>query len=376
MASVYKVCPVVTAHAWNGDRTQVALCPNNEDIHIYDNCKDSDVKNWKRIHVLKGHDLVVSGIDWHPVTNQIVSCSHDRNAFVWKLNEDGTEWKPSLSILRINRAALQVRWSPDGKKFAVASGAKVVPVCHYEEANDWWVSKMIKKHKSTVIDVCWHPNSTLLATASSDFKCRVFCAAVEGDVLPTESPLGDLSQSLFGELLQDFDDASGWVEAVTWSPSGNILAFAGHDSSISFVDFNSGSTQTLKGRDLPYTSLYFASEDVLIAAGHNFNPGLYQTDSSGNWSFVERVDVKETKTAASSNKSGFNAARNMWASKVNRGQNSNKNDGKSKLWTKHVNCINCIRPYSSDKFSTSGLDGKIVVWNTSSLASRFAGLKL
>ena len=41
-------------------------------------------------------------------------------------------WKPSLTLLRIDRAALDVKWSPDGKKFAVASGAKSVPVCHYE----------------------------------------------------------------------------------------------------------------------------------------------------------------------------------------------------------------------------------------------------
>lgn len=44
-----------------------------------------------------------------------------------------------------------MKWSPDGKKFAVASGAKCVPVCYFEKEHDWWVSKMIKKHKSTVL---------------------------------------------------------------------------------------------------------------------------------------------------------------------------------------------------------------------------------
>ena len=81
----------------------------------------------------------VSGIDWSPVTNKIVTCSHDRNAFVWTYDDETNTWKPSLVILRINRAALTVKWSPDGKKFAVGSGAKCVPVCHYEEANDWWI---------------------------------------------------------------------------------------------------------------------------------------------------------------------------------------------------------------------------------------------
>jgi len=139
-------------------------------------------------------------------------------------------WKPSLTLLRIDRAALDVKWSPDGKKFAVASGAKSVPVCHYEadqverwlahdnsnrsgsssenhdgsssntltkgsrrhdrsddsllplpyHMQDWWVSKMIKKpHKSTVLSLAWHPNSQLLATGACDFKCRVFSAYID-----------------------------------------------------------------------------------------------------------------------------------------------------------------------------------------------------
>ena len=92
------------------------------------------------------------------MTNEIVTCSHDRNAYVWKLDAAGV-WKPTLVILRINRAATAVKWSPDGKKFAVASGAKCVPICYYEAANDWWISKMIKSHKSTVLCLDWCPNN-------------------------------------------------------------------------------------------------------------------------------------------------------------------------------------------------------------------------
>jgi hypothetical protein len=46
-----------------------------------------------------------------PVTNKIVSCSHDRNAFVWTWNDSEHLWKPTLVILRIDRAALDVHWS-------------------------------------------------------------------------------------------------------------------------------------------------------------------------------------------------------------------------------------------------------------------------
>lgn len=53
----------------------------------------------------------MSGIDWSPVTDWIVTCSHDRNAYVWK-HESKTGWSPELVILRINRAATDVKWSP------------------------------------------------------------------------------------------------------------------------------------------------------------------------------------------------------------------------------------------------------------------------
>lgn len=381
-SAVYKIAPVVTCHAWNADRSQVALCPNNEEVHIYSNCQDPDFTKWKKEHTLSSHDLVVCGIDWSPVTNKIVTCSHDRNAFVWTL-ADGV-WKPSLSILRINRAALQVRWSPDGKKFAVASGAKVVPVCHYEEANDWWISKMIKKHKSTVIDVAWHPNSQLLATASSDFRCRVFSAFVPGVDEACETVFGDLSAGVFGDVLVEFEASGGWVESVAWSPSGDRLAYAAHDSSLSFVQFTAQgeapSVQTVRSKDLPIMTMMFLSEDVLVTGGHMFNPGVYQYASGDGWSFLDRVDVKGTTKAVK--KTGFGAARDMWASKTDKGQGAGATASDNALWTKHTNVITDIQPYSSvgsfpvDAFSTSGLDGRIVVWQVDPLAARMSALKL
>jgi actin related protein 2/3 complex subunit 1A/1B len=85
------------------------------------------------------HDLVVSALDWSAANDKIVSCSHDRNAFVWSYNAAERKWVPALVILRIDRAALDVRWSLDGKKFAVASGAKCVSICTYEKSSDWCV---------------------------------------------------------------------------------------------------------------------------------------------------------------------------------------------------------------------------------------------
>lgn len=67
----------------------------------------------------------------------------DRNAYVWQINAEGV-WKPTLVLLRLNRSATYVRWSPSETKFAVASGARTIAVCSYDDEQNWWVAKHLK----------------------------------------------------------------------------------------------------------------------------------------------------------------------------------------------------------------------------------------
>jgi len=379
----WKISSQITAHAWSPDKKSIAICPNTEDVLIYSNANDPDFNKWKLEHTLTGHDLVVSGIDWSPVHNKIVTCSHDRNAFVWTFTNG--EWKPSLSILRINRAALAVKWSPDGKKFAVASGAKVVPVCHYEQQNDWWISKMIKKHKSTVLDVAWHPNSQLLATASSDFKCRIFSAFIEEVDQAVQSPFGDTSKLEFGNDLAELDGSNGWVESCAWSPSGNLLAYVGHDSSLSVANISSGTPKsfTTKSSGLPSTKVIFLSEKVIVVAGHTFIPSIYQNNGGDAWELLGQVEIpKGAPTGGAKDVSAVDAAKSMWANKTTKGQESSEGDS-APLTSTHTNTITNMAPYGDtqwatqvDAFSTCGLDGKVVVWKAKDIKAHLKGLAI
>jgi actin related protein 2/3 complex subunit 1A/1B len=87
----------------------LAVSPSNNEIHVF----QWSGGRWDRKHVLTEHDLPVTGIDWAPNTNRIVSCSQDKNAFVW--TADGAVWKPELVLVRINRGATSVKWSPLGE---------------------------------------------------------------------------------------------------------------------------------------------------------------------------------------------------------------------------------------------------------------------
>lgn len=353
---------------------------------IYSNADQADVSQWKLEHTLKGHDLIVSAIDWSPVHNKIVTCSHDRNAFVWSLKNN--EWKPSLSILRINRAALCVKWSPDGKKFAVASGANVVPVCFYEEANDWWISKMVKRHKSSVLWVSWHPNSQLLATASSDFRCRVFNVMIDKVDSPVDAILcGNTSLAGFGDVLAEYDGSNGWVEGCAWSPDGFTLAYVGHDSTVTFNSWDpkqpkaaESKNTTLRENFLPSIVCMFLSNTVCVTAGHDMKPHVYQ-NQGGTWTHLGSTD-KEPAAASGGKKADEPVdARKMWANKTVKGQEDSTGD--STNWTKHANSITDIKPYGDmqwsikcDAFSTSGLDGQVHVWQAAEFKGNVPGLVL
>ncbi|KAL9243715.1 hypothetical protein vseg_017570 [Gypsophila vaccaria] len=365
--SVHKFAPSITCHAWSPDLSMLALCPNTEEVHIY---RLSDGK-WDRIHVLQKHDQVVCGIDWSSKTNKIVTVSHDRNSYVW--SEEAGEWVPTLVILRLNRAALCVQWSPKENKFAVGSGAKTVCICYYEQDNNWWVSKLIrKKHNSSVTSVAWHPNNILLATTSTDGKCRVFSTFIKG-VDTRKSEASTSSETKFGEQIIQLDLSYSWAFGVKWSPTGNTLAYVGHNSMIYFVDDVGPSplAQTVAFRDLPLRDILFVSEKVVIGVGFDYDPMVFAADESGLWSFIKVLGERQTTPANARYGSQLSGA---FGKLYGQSKYNNANDANDEYTSgrSHENCITCIVPLKKEtdskvtRFSTSGLDGKVIIWELGS----------
>ncbi|KAM7271641.1 hypothetical protein ACFE04_030855 [Oxalis oulophora] len=330
VVAVNQFAQCITCHAWSPEHSMVAFCPNNNEVHIYRLFQDK----WEKVHVLQKHDQLVSGIDWSTKTNRIVTVSHDRNSYVW--NQEGSEWVPTLVILRLNRAALCVQWSPKENKFAVGSGAKTVCVCYYEQENNWWVSKVIrKKHDSSVTGVAWHPNNILLATTSTDGKCRVFSTFIKG--VDTKDSKGTSSDSKFGELIVQLDLSFSWAFGVKWSPSGNTLAYVGHNSMIYFVDDVSPSplAQNVAFRDLPLRDVLFISERVVIGVGFDCNPMVFAADQTGIWSFVRHLDQRKTSSSGSTYGSQFSEAFGKFYGQSKQGDGVEDSKGSGI----HNNCI-------------------------------------
>ncbi|KAI2788515.1 Actin-related protein 2/3 complex subunit 1 [Penicillium oxalicum] len=327
----------IADHSFSSDRQTLAVARDNN-VELY----QSSGSKFTLSDELKGHDKTVTSVDIAPNSGHIVTCSQDRNAYVWEKTASG--WKPTLVLLRINRAATFVRWSPSEQKFAVGSGARVIAVCYFEEENDWWISKHLKKPiRSTITTLAWHPNSVLLAAGSTDSHARVFSSFIKGiDQRPEPSAWGERLpfNTICGEFL---NDTAGWIHGVSFSPSASRAML------------------NISTRLLPLNSLIWNGENEIIAAGHDCEPFRFQGDENG-WQLTGSLE-KQGGTGATGARE--ESALNMFRQMDLKGQSSVD----TKLKSTHQNTVNTIRVFEESNgqvssFSTSGVDGRVVIWST------------
>lgn len=351
----------IADHSFSADRSLLAVA-RESNVELY----YTDGKRYELGNTLTDHDKTVTSVDVSP-SGRLVTASQDRNAIVWEPQMDGS-WKPTLVLLRISRAATFVRWSPNEKKFAVGTGDRLIAVCYYEAENDWWIAKHIKKPiRSTILSVAWHPNSVILAAGSTDGHARVFSGFIKNvDERPAPSPWGERLpfQTLCGEFVNNY---GGWVHDVAFSPSGDALAFATHDSSI-VVAYPSGPEQapravvSVSTSLLPFRSILWSTENQIIAAGHDCHPVVFEGSEAG-WKYAKSID---DPAKAKGHEAKESSALNMFRQLDLKGTVESETGG-AELPTIHQNTINTIRAYASSganvsKVSSTGVDGKIVIY--------------
>jgi actin related protein 2/3 complex subunit 1A/1B len=261
-----------------------------------------------------------------------------------------------------------VRWSPSEAKFAVGSGARIIAICYFEEENDWWISKHLKKPlRSTVTTVAWHPNSVLLAAGSTDGHARVLSSFIKStDERPEPSAWGERLpfNTVCGEFL---NPTAGWVHGVAFSPSGNALAFVSHDSAVTVV-YPSAPEQppqaviSISTQLLPFADLLWISESEIVCAGYDCEVYRFGGDASG-WQLTGSLEAAKGRGGGEQREE---SALNMFKSMDLKGRSSGLDD--TKLRTVHQNTINTVRSYQESsgnvqKISTGGVDGRVVVWS-------------
>jgi len=107
---------------------------------------------------------------------------------------------------------------------------------------------------------------------------------------------------------------------------------------------------------LPLMSLIFVDENSVIAAGHDCVPLLF-TLRGNQWELTDRIDKGKSKSVSE------NSAMDMFKKMASRAQTTT--DVELNSW--HQNTITSVRVFDSrmgrvNMFSTTGVDGKLVIW--------------
>lgn len=79
----------ISCFSWSWDGTKLATCGfDSSTIDIWAVPTSPDLE-WTKLAVLKGHESMVTCLDWGHPDGLLVSGSVDRNAFVWRFRRCG-----------------------------------------------------------------------------------------------------------------------------------------------------------------------------------------------------------------------------------------------------------------------------------------------
>jgi actin related protein 2/3 complex subunit 1A/1B len=179
----------------------------------------------------------------------------------------------------------------------------------------------------------------------------------------------------FGECLWEFDQSSGWVESVAFSPSGDTLAWTSHDSSL-FVSSFTGSPNvvTINHPFLPFVDIAFLGNNTIVAAGYNNNAYIF-ANTGDSWTYVDKIDKEGGSGKPEEKKSGFNKNISKFQDATSKGIGIGKEAASSQLKTLHQNAIMQVTPFFKGAVSTevvtTGIDGRLQVWDLSGDAAAY-----
>ncbi|KAG8038614.1 hypothetical protein G9C98_007321 [Cotesia typhae] len=152
------------------------------------------------IHTLKGHNRVVSDLNWHPKEPDIIaSCSIDTFIHVWDLRDSR---KPSLSLSAVAGSS-QVKWSPLLSYTLATAHDGDIKIWDQRKSNS--PVQYIAAHLTKIHGLDWCPfQQNQIATSSQDCTVKVFdiCNPRKVDsILSTNYPVWRARYTPFGESL-------------------------------------------------------------------------------------------------------------------------------------------------------------------------------
>lgn len=275
---------------FNKDFTQCALTKKDKVIYIYSTPDISKTDTWKLLHKLEAHGFYVSCLDWHPETNQILSCSHDKTVYVWKYEDN--KWVSSNVVATTKLGYLTCKWNKRGDKFCTGTSAKHLFVGYFNTESNWWIVLNIKGHKSSVCCCAIDPTSLFVLSGSLDLRVYVAsCYIPQIDDAHLTPELKPLAQK-FGTIISEYKP-NAWVTSVNWAPNGAYGIAASQNATIGIIDYKNNKANVIRCTHSPATVIIPNGNGSFYAIGYDRHIYEY-VESGGKWK-VKRIVTEENE---------------------------------------------------------------------------------
>lgn len=274
---------------FNKDYTQCALSKKDSKIYLYYTPNPTDYSTWTLYDTLKTHLQYVSGLDWNPVTERLISASYDKTSIIWSYEEG--RWGGEYVVATTKVGYLFAHWNEDGSKFVEGTSSKILFIGYYDEESEWWVSRSIKHHKASVMTARIDPTSLFVISGSVDNKIYItscYIPLVDDERLDP----GVLQNAQeFGTVIYKYD-ADAWILNTKWAFGGEYAYATSYMSDIVVIDYKNQSESVIHCEHSPVMFIESISETSFVAVCYDREIFIYEC-VDGKWEITK--DIVNTK---------------------------------------------------------------------------------
>jgi eukaryotic-like serine/threonine-protein kinase len=222
------------------------------DVQVWEVATNKLISTYTGHNPRPGHENIVSDVAWSPDNTRIVSAgAYDKTAQVW----DAHTGQNILTYRGHAYDVWKVRWSPNGRSIASASGDPGTP----SNGGDVQVWDTHGNHIATysgqnveVLDVAWSPDSQYIASTDRNGGIQVW-KALTGNAVTSYNGSQAVSWSPDGKFIATLIYSSGSNPGIPTililgALTGNqVYAFHGHSQQVNAIKWSSDSTRIASG---------------------------------------------------------------------------------------------------------------------------------
>jgi WD40 repeat protein len=192
--------------AWSLDGKLIASGSYDKMVKLWDVASGKEVQN------LQDHIDAVFAVAFSPDGKRLASASQDRTVKIW----DVASGRRLYTLGDASDGLTSIEYSPSGDRIAAGGYDKTIYVWRLADSNASLVQSLIADDGS-ILALVWTPDGKTIVTSSSDGSIRFRDAVSLGP-------------------LRVIDHQPDWVQALSISPDGTMLAAGRYNGSLTMYD--------------------------------------------------------------------------------------------------------------------------------------------